>query len=413
MIPRRAAKAWIIQIICALLALSGGVVRGEDASKLTVYDTRYYIMHTDLPLPMAKEAAIRMTRMAEEYHNRTKAFSGNINHKLPFFLFRQEADYLIAGGMPGSVGVFRGDDLMAIAGDVPTAETWHTIQHEGFHQFVFAVIGGDMPTWMNEGLAEYFGYSVFTGDSFVSGVVEPLHLRMIKARMSLPPSQGGFRPANELMLMSHQQWNAELSGANYDQAWSMVQFLAHGDKGKYQQAFASMMIELGHGKPWDISWRDNFGSVAGFEERWRAYWTKLSNNPTDILYAKATVSTLSSFLARCSAQNQSFADMKEFLNAAIDDKLEISDEDWLPRSLILNAAANVKRRQALGAKFSIVGSGATNGAVPINPKPGEVTCTLRDGTKLVASATYAQDGKVSQVTVDITDPQGKLIDASK
>ena len=47
-----------------------------DAYKLTIYQTKYYVMHTDLPVPEAREAAIRMTRMAEEYHERTKAFSG-------------------------------------------------------------------------------------------------------------------------------------------------------------------------------------------------------------------------------------------------------------------------------------------------------------------------------------------------
>ena len=33
------------------------------------------------------------------------------------------------------------------------SRTWHVVQHEGFHQFVFAVIRGEIPTWVNEGLA--------------------------------------------------------------------------------------------------------------------------------------------------------------------------------------------------------------------------------------------------------------------
>ena len=52
---------------------------------------------------------------------------------------------------------------MAFAGEHITAYTWHTVQHEGFHQFAHAVIGGDIPTWLNEGLAEYFGEALFTG----------------------------------------------------------------------------------------------------------------------------------------------------------------------------------------------------------------------------------------------------------
>ena len=33
-----------------------------------------------------------------------------------------------------------------------------------------------MPTWLNEGLAEYFGEGIFTGDGFVTGVISPERL---------------------------------------------------------------------------------------------------------------------------------------------------------------------------------------------------------------------------------------------
>ena len=69
-----------------------------------------------------------MTRMAEEYHDRTKDFSGAIRQKFPFYLFREAQDYFDAGGLPGSAGVFmvRGDEakLMAIAGEKSTNGTW-------------------------------------------------------------------------------------------------------------------------------------------------------------------------------------------------------------------------------------------------------------------------------------------------
>ena len=99
-------------------------------------------MHTDLAADDAREAWIRMTKMAEEYYARTREFSRAIPGRMPFYLFKDERDYYEAGGLPGSAGVFNGKALLAIAGEKTDAETWHVVQHEGFHQFADAVIGG-------------------------------------------------------------------------------------------------------------------------------------------------------------------------------------------------------------------------------------------------------------------------------
>src|SRR5687768_12812023 len=173
--------------LCVLLFLSPGV-RGQDIprqieEKLQAYESAYYTIYTDLPAEDAKEAAIRMTRIAEEYYERTKDFSGKINRRLPFYLFREMADYYEAGGLPGSGGVFNGRRLMAIAGAKPTPTTWMIVQHEGFHQFARAVIGGEIPVWANEGLADYFAVSVFTGDGMVSGVVPNWRLRRVQEQI--------------------------------------------------------------------------------------------------------------------------------------------------------------------------------------------------------------------------------------
>ena len=78
------------------------------------------------------------------------------------------------------------------------ARTWHTVQHEGFHQFAHVVIRGDLPIWVNEGLAEYFGEAVFTGDGFVSGVIPPTAMtgirRLPATRASAPGPCGA--PSN-------------------------------------------------------------------------------------------------------------------------------------------------------------------------------------------------------------------------
>src|SRR5262249_6657014 len=150
------------------------------------------------------------------------------------------------------------DSLMAMvapdAAGEPGQYTWHTIQHEGFHQFARAVIGGELPIWVNEGLAEYFGEGVFTGDGMVTGVIPQDRLERVRDLIN----SKRFKGMKEMMLLPHSEWNKKLKMENYDQAWSMVQFLAHGENGKYQRAFGGFMRSLSTGHQWQQAWQANF-----------------------------------------------------------------------------------------------------------------------------------------------------------
>lgn len=350
----RFSTRFVLSLAAALLLIGLGHASAQKADDkklppdLKLYETRYYRVYTDIDPVEAKEACIRMTKMAEEYHARTAGFAGDIREKLPFYLFKSADEYYAAGGLPKSAGVFNGTRLMAMADPRVGKQVWHYVQHEGFHQFVHAVIGGDIPIWVNEGMAEYFGEGIFTGDGFVIGVIPPWRLTRIKQTMQ----SDGFKSIKSIMRLSHSTWNSEMNIANYDQAWSMVHFLAHGDGGIYQQPFEEYMNLIGHGRSSEEAWSLKFRNDSdGFERQWKAYWSKLPANPTSELYAKATVATLTSFLARASAQRQTFGDFEEFMRDAADGSLKCSPDDWLPPSLLAAASRDVAHRQATGETF--------------------------------------------------------------
>jgi len=330
--------AWgVIALLLLLLATRA------SAADLRDYDTAYYTIHTDLDEDAVREAAVRLTRMAEAYHDRTRDFSGMIDHKFPFYLYRREADYLEAGGREGTAGVFvyrsgtREGVLMAVAGKHATADTWHTVQHEGFHQFAHAVIGGTLPPWLDEGLAEYFGEGIFTGDGFLTGAVPPWRLERLKSEINGDADAVKLQPIRQIMLLGADEWNSQMSLANYDQAWSMVYFLVHGDNGRYQHAFAACIRALASGQPFERAWLDTLGPADGFEKRWRAYWIGQPESPTKRLYQQAVVAILTSFLARAEAQGQTFKTFEDFRTAAAAKQLKMSDADWLPPALLDDA----------------------------------------------------------------------------
>src|SRR4051812_34030066 len=100
MMMRSARRAGVVVALLVGLALLGGSVagaekkaRGDAPAAMQTYSSPYYTIYSDLEPERVQEALLRMTRMAEEYHERTKEFSGAIRQKFPFYLFRNSDDY--------------------------------------------------------------------------------------------------------------------------------------------------------------------------------------------------------------------------------------------------------------------------------------------------------------------------------
>jgi hypothetical protein len=380
--------AIITLLLCALVPRTS-LAQSHGVPELPSFETRYYVVYTDVAPDDAREAAARMTVMAEEYARRTRDFSGAIRTKFPFYLVRRQDDYMALGGIEGSAGLFDGRWLVVHVPGRCDARTWHVLQHEGFHQFAAAVIGGDRPAWVNEGLAEYFGEALFTGDGYVCGVVPPW--RLARVRQEIAEHQ--FRSLASMMHLSIEEWNANLSVVNYDEGWAMVHFLAHGDDGKYRRAFGQFMSDLGRHVPWPKAWAENFGTGPGFEDRWRTYWTSLPDHPTADLCAKATVATLTSFLARATAQRQTFDSFDELVAAAKAGRVSVPVDQWLPRKLLDDAVADAEDlRKEGGAEWSL--------SPVATKKLPQVTCRLADGTRIVGRFAL-RNGRAEDVTADV------------
>jgi len=198
--------------------------------------------------------------------------------------------------------------------------------------------------WVDEGLAEYFGEAVWTGDAFVVGVIPRRRLeevrQLIRAR--------GLLPFERMLEMTRTQWNADLSGRNYAQAWAMVHFLIHADDGRYRKAFDLYIDDIAlRNMPWKKAFVLRFGrDLAGFEKRFADWWASLPDDPTAELEALAAVQTLTSFLGRATAQGQKFADAAEFFRMARQGRLKQHASQWLPPSLLEKALKGAEKRGA-------------------------------------------------------------------
>ena len=336
-------RPFLALMLCMSLPADAAEPRGGTAGvRLRRYDTPYYVIHTDLAPEAAGEAVVRMSRLGDELRRRTRQlrFNGRIEQRLPFYLYARHADYVAATGEPPeSAGVFRGDRLVAAAADARGGQAWHVVQHEAFHQFAHATTGTELPAWLDEGLGEYFGEALFTGDGYVTGVIPDWRLKRIKRLLR----EDTFAPLDTFARISHDEWNREMTLARYDQAWSMVQFLLHADGGKHRDRLVQYVAALCAGKPHVDSWTAVLGDWHEFETRWKSYWLDLPDEGSADVYTEATVATLTSFLARTAAAGQTFETFSDFAVAARRGGLKVSPQDWLPPSLLVRALESVPK----------------------------------------------------------------------
>lgn len=117
------------------------------------------------------------------------------------------------------------------------AKVVETLRHEGFHLFAFLRIHRDLPMWIDEGLAEYFGASRRAGDELILGIAPPGAVANVRSAIE----EGRLIPLEDLMASRASTWNRGVVRADprvnlmYDESWSFVHFLLHHDGGRHVQ----------------------------------------------------------------------------------------------------------------------------------------------------------------------------------
>lgn len=384
-------------LVLLAVGLAGGQAPKPQAAKplpkrpMKVYANRFYEIHSDLDDDDVRMAQMRTTAMAREYLQQTRSFAtGRAPTRMPLYLFSRAEDYYAAGGPPGSGGCFTGNKLLAIIGPQATEQSWQVVQHEGFHQFAEQIISRKIPVWIEEGLADYFGNGIFTGDGFVTGIVFPHQRQMVQ---SLIKSENR-RSIEDLMKVNSVQWASELDFTNYLQAWSIVYFLLHGEDGKYRKGFDQFLAALSRGTGWKPAWKAQFGTdVDALEQRWRQWWLALPDNATWDLHARAMVATATSYFARAVSQKQQFADADDFFRQARAGTLKSDPADWLGPRMIAERL------------YPIMWYGKYQIVQPPASQP-QLHCTLRGGGKMIGTFRLSPAGRVESVSVEVQRPSG-------
>ncbi len=163
------------------------------------------------------------------------------------FLFRGEAGYQayckdLDGSSPmHTAGLYMPALKQLLIWNLPSREDMlRTVRHEGFHQYIDRV-AGEVPTWFNEGMAEYYETAELVRGEWKMGVKRPDHMEHL--------ATGRLEPLASFLTMPHREFYIEAQ-RNYAQGWAMVHFLRHGPS-DHRPRFKALWEGLIANRPWN------------------------------------------------------------------------------------------------------------------------------------------------------------------
>jgi tetratricopeptide (TPR) repeat protein len=198
-----------------------------------------------------------LLRSEDEFHDWVSTiFAGSYQNEFPLDVERSPAMTLYAGGDAGAEAVAR-----------------VTFLHELTHRFIARAFL-PVPTWLNEGLAEYYS-SMSVKEGRVTFGDMPLTMRLVAPdRPLLAKELLAAEPETFYARDERGDSGRETRTGNYASAWALVHFLKNGPTA-YTKRF-STFLHLLRAEPRAtaaVAWAEAFGDVpdSDFEASFREY----------------------------------------------------------------------------------------------------------------------------------------------
>jgi len=288
-------------------------------------------------------------------------------------------------------------------------EMTRLVQHEGWHQFNWNHVAEYSPVWLDEGLAVYYSFGVWTGDMTVYGGLLPDYFNMLADGINHPEGPR-LKPLIELMAMSDAGWREWQDDhgfwAPYMQSWSVIQFLKHADGGAHQHLLDAYIADLAAGA--DAT--DSARAIVDLQDRWGQWLLSLTPTSTHGRYFEAIAAILAGHLARAQLNGQTFESMDAFLAAAYSGELQlgpVGSDTWLPPSVMEECKRTVEYFRDF---YAAHGAGTLELALEHTSGVPTARVTISQSNIDVRATAKITDGKVTGVTITHVTPLPQQFD---
>jgi Flp pilus assembly protein TadD len=249
----------LLSIVASLLASTAcGLVRTPLQSPVTSGATwleitsDHFVLYTDLESGKAHELARNLEAVRDALLQVAFSVGRGDEPRVSVVAFERRADYDALA--PKATGGFAAAHLpldierhpTVVFADYDDARTRQTFVHEEVHELMHRSFGSS-PTWLNEGLAEYFSVLRIENGHVVLGDPVP---ELMRFPLRLAPSTAQILHASPAAFTPDHDPRTSLR--LYEGSWLLVHFLYSGP---YRGRFEVFTDALSAGRPAEDAWR--------------------------------------------------------------------------------------------------------------------------------------------------------------
>lgn len=227
-------------------------LHGPAWSRKNEYASRHFEVASDLSKEVCRSIALELEENFRHVSRRLDLGTHLESRRFQVYVFSSAsryADYVsdvFRGRAEHTLGMYSPFLKQLLVLNSPQHDMlMHTVRHEGFHQLIDSELD-DPPTWLNEGLAEYFA-AARTPTGWKDGQPNQPRLEALQGRL-----RGKLIPLAEFLFQDHATFLKD-ADLGYAQAWGLVQFLRHSSRSNAAR-LEELIAELRAG-------RDNRGAI--------------------------------------------------------------------------------------------------------------------------------------------------------
>lgn len=180
--------------------------------------------------------------------------------------------------------------------DAATRRLFAILYHEAFHSYAAAFVypplkpdevragkgTGELPRWLNEGLAQLFEDPVIEAGELRVGHADPARLKRVQDALADKRGDGGLVPLADVLRTGREQFvtavtsEKQIADRNYLTAWALAHYLTFGRKVVGTKALDDFLVAVNTGTDAAKAYATLTGQeLAAFEKDWHDYMRKL------------------------------------------------------------------------------------------------------------------------------------------
>jgi tetratricopeptide (TPR) repeat protein len=160
--------------------------------------------------------------------------------------------------------------FIAVQMDAPGENPYHTTYHEYYHSLTTPYYP-DLPLWLSEGLAEFFGNSTIEGDRTILGRPSDESIYILKQTQMIPLDV-------LFQVDQHSPYYSQDEKANifYAESWALTHYLWIGDREAHQPMLKAYLDALQNGASEDEAAAKAFGNLKKLQDTLERYVSSFS-----------------------------------------------------------------------------------------------------------------------------------------